>query len=266
MKKFFILFSILSVSAFAQETHPFMYGDREPTPSESVSYYEDKAKSLENQQEKEVQEVSTSEIQKSDSYKYFSVSIGGSSLDQETEFDPYYNDSLGENIAKENWTMKNDIGLSLDFAVGKQVSENWRWEISGFFSHSNVTSAVGYAESTTGTQYHANFLTPDITTDYYAVLGSAYFYLPIEGKIKPYLGGGFGAGVLNLEWNDAPENDEVTELGLIWKLSAGVDIYSDSSNSVFSVEYNYQQADLDYSDGKSDVSLSTILMKVRWPF
>ncbi|MHA1549952.1 MAG: hypothetical protein ACTSXV_00680 [Alphaproteobacteria bacterium] len=276
MKKLFILFFILSTSSFAQETHSFMYGADMPTPSESSFYYEEKVFLLKEKEKKEQEEKKLREeaeafrklqkINKSNSYTYFSIGIGRSQLTQGIEFSPYYNNDLGENIAEETWMIKNNAGLFLDFAIGKQTNKQFRWEIETVFSQSDVSSAIGHAEATSGTEYNIDLVKPEILSDYYAVLGAIYCSFPFENRLIPYLGLGIGGSVLSLRWKDTPENDQVTNIGIVWKFSAGIDLEGEDSGLIYSFEYNYQDSNLDYSDGETDISLSTVLVKVRWPF
>ncbi|MBN2676164.1 MAG: hypothetical protein JXR30_02820, partial [Alphaproteobacteria bacterium] len=65
---FAIIFFVMS-PVFAQEQNPYMYGDRPPTPQESISYYERLAETSQNvQQENDPSQDSVLKDKKSQYY------------------------------------------------------------------------------------------------------------------------------------------------------------------------------------------------------
>lgn len=114
-------------------------------------------------------------------------------------------------------TIDFDTGYNLGIAVGTHVFDNLRGEIE---LSGGTSSATDYEYDAGG----ASVADGDLTTVY--LLGNLWYELDVGGGVKPYLGGGIGAGFASSKIyydNDdyGPGGDAV---GLAYQLGFGVTV------------------------------------------
>jgi opacity protein-like surface antigen len=129
-------------------------------------------------------------------------------------------------------TIDFDTGYNLGIAVGTHVFDNLRGEIELSGGTSSATD-YEYDSGSTGVAEG------DLTTVY--LLGNLWYELDVGGSVKPYIGGGIGAGFASSEIyydNDdyGPGGDAV---GLAYQIGAGV-TFDVAEGVALDVGYRYK--------------------------
>lgn len=135
---------------------------------------------------------------------------------------------------------ENDPAFVINGAIGAQLNPNFRAE-GEIGWHYNTADAVGFPD---------NF-----TFNVLSFMGNAYFDIPTQSPLRPYLGGGVGFAISSLEDELGGFRASDSDLVGAFQLMAGLG-YDFSPKATFTFGYRYfTTTDPDYNIGGTLISL-----------
>jgi len=135
---------------------------------------------------------------------------------------------------------ENDPAFVINGAIGVELNPMIRAE-GEIGLHSNTADAVGFPD--------------DFTFGVISFMGNAYFDIPTNSPLRPYLGGGVGFAISNLEDEVGGFTGDDSDLVGAFQLMAGIG-YDISPKATLTFGYRYfTTSDPDYNIGGTLISL-----------
>lgn len=126
------------------------------------------------------------------------------------------NPAASYRMSKPKFTM--DTGLRLDLGAGYRFSKSWAAELETGFIYNSIDS-VRITVSSNGVPQTGKIDNLDVNLYQVPILASVIYTVPLDGKIKPYLGGGVGGVWTMIAGSGTSEN----AFAFGWQATAGAD-------------------------------------------
>jgi opacity protein-like surface antigen len=119
-------------------------------------------------------------------------------------------------ISKPKFT--TDAGLRLDLDAGYRFNKSWAVELETGFIYNSISS-VQVTVSSNGVPHTGKVNNPDVSLYQVPILANVIYTVPLDGKVKPYVGAGVGGVWTMVDGSGTSES----AFAFGWQAMAGAD-------------------------------------------